>query len=243
MELRPDNFIGLFSGGAALLCLLALALYPFHRVRIAALGFRFGIAQTWRKWHLYGGLVFFALMLLHSGLRWPNDGLTDALYVCALLMALTGVIWWWMQTVIPRRIAALDVESDARETLFERIPAAHAHLLAQGEVLQAGTSAQLQNFYQTTWLPVMREINFSAGSFFQTPADDLARTVRAVKPVLPSDEHESVDELHRLYLAKQLIDANYSLQFVLKKFHLAHGPLAFILLALALVHAASVIIF
>lgn len=243
MELRPDNFIGLFIGGAALFALISLSLYPFHRVRIAALGFRFGIAQTWRKWHIYGGLAFLVLMLLHSGLRWPNDFLTGALYVCALLMTLTGVVWWWLETVLPRRLAALTAHSKDTEVLFERIPEAHAHVLTQGETLQADASEQLQNFYQTAWLPQTRWLKFSTAHFFHAPSDELARAAEAIKPVLHSEEHEAVDELHTLYLMKQRLEASYSLQLVLKRFHLAHGPLAFILLALALWHAASVLIF
>ena len=243
MELRPDNFLGLFLGGAALCALFALALYPFHRVRIAVLGFRFGIAQTWRTWHLYGGIAFFVLMLLHSGLRWPNDWLTGALYVSTLLMALTGGVWWGMQIILPRRIAALKPQYEQTEILFDRIPQVHAFALKQGEELQTDASPQLQNFHQTAWLPRVQTLKFSSAYFFHTPPDEIAAAVEAIKPLLRSAEHEAVDELHALYLMKQRLEVNYSLQLVLKKFHLVHGPVAFATLTLALVHAFSVVFF
>lgn len=237
MELRSDNFFGLLLGSCALLLLSGLAAYPVLRLKNAQWRFQFGTGKMLRTLHLYGGATFYALVLLHTGLRHPNDGLTGLLYCGVLLLLLTGGAWWWLQKIVPHRLAALNRNTGELEVLFERIPEAHAHVMERGEELQANAGQALRGFYAVTWLPLVREIKFSRDYFFTPPADGIARSVTAIKPLLRAEEWETLHELHWLYLRKQRLEASYSLQLVLKKFHLAHGPMAFVLLALALVHA------
>lgn len=237
MELKPDSILGLIFGGAALVLLVGLTLHPVLRMKNAQWRFRYGSGKFLRTLHLYGGIAFLALMWLHAGFGFPQGWITGLLFWGMLLLSLTGGVWWLLQKMIPPRLAALNRNGGEIEVLFERIPGAHALLLKRGNELQMHASPTLRNFYDATWLPLMCEIRFSREYFFALPVDELTRSADVVKTMLRAEERDIIDELHRLYLRKQYLEASYSLQLVLKKFHLAHGPMAFVLLALALVHA------
>lgn len=238
MNLHPQDALGVTLGIVAFIFLLAAIAYPLYRIKAARLGYKYGDLKTWRLWHFALGGAFVVLMLLHGGFAWPNDWLTGLVFALTWFIALGGALWWGLQTFIPRKLAKL-----REPVLFERIPEVHRHLLELGEKAQARSDAQVQRFYRENWLPAMREIKFSLTHFFHAPVDDLSRAVAATKPLLRSEEHEIVNRLHELYAVKLELEASYNLQLVLRNVHLFHGPAAFILLALALVHAWSVLVF
>lgn len=243
MNLRPDNYFGLAFGATAFCALVALMFYPLYRAHMARLAFRFGSAQTWRTWHLWLGLGFFAFMLLHSGFRWPNNWLTGLLFYASLLITLTGGAWWLAQKYLAQSLGTLAVQNAGKVVTLERMPELHEHLITQGETIGEGRNGYFAALFNDHWLPEMQRFKFSFAYILHPPKDSLSFRAQAFRHFITDEEHEKWMSLHKLYMEKIRLEASYSLQLILKKFHLVHGTLALIVLALALVHAASVLVF
>ena len=81
-QLRPSSVFSLVYGWSAVVLLLILAAFGARRRFLGvASRLRLGSAASWLRLHLYGGLLFSLLVLMHSGFRVPIGRLTLSVWL------------------------------------------------------------------------------------------------------------------------------------------------------------------
>lgn len=234
---NPYSFAGLTFGVLAAIAFAALLAYAWHRPRLAgALKFRWGSARKWRTFHLWAGLAFALLVLLHTGLRWPNDTLTMLLFWLSFLVTLCGALGWGFQAWLPRKLT----NSTRTEILFERILELHSNLQAQSAAIAESASPRLAQFYKDELAEEMRMVYFNLGHLLNIAPPIAPAKFEHALQLLRTEEHEALHELERLYLSKRELDIHFTLQTFLRKWLWLHAPAAFVLLALIIFHIFSV---
>ncbi len=86
--------------GAAIM-LFEFLLWPRKRLR----RFRWGIAKTWMKAHIWLGLLTIPLILLHSGFHWGGQ-LSTILAIVFIIVIVSGIFGLAMQQWLPRKMLA-----------------------------------------------------------------------------------------------------------------------------------------
>lgn len=236
----PYSPAGLTFGVFAAIIFAALLLYAWHRPRLAGkLKFRTGTARAWRTFHLWGGLAFALLVLLHTGFRWPDDTLTTLLFWVSALVTLTGAIGLGLQAWLPAKL----VNATKTEILFERIPELHNHLQTQSASLAEQASTRLAQFYKDELADEMRMVYFNLGYLLNISPPIAPEKFEHVRQLLKTEEHETLIELQALYASKREIDIHFTVQTLLRLWIWLHAPAAFVLLVLIVLHIFSVWVF
>ena len=140
-ELRPSGVAGPIYGIAAAVLLAGLTLYPLRRrmPRRGPLS-----AHHWLQFHVYAGAVFLIMMLLHTGLVFPQGTLNRGVWLLSWWITISGLCGVAIQKWIPRQLAsALSTEAH-----YDRIPelveAVHAKVVA---LVESGNPSFLR-FYE-----------------------------------------------------------------------------------------------
>ena len=223
-EVRPGTVFGMSYGIAAAALLVALALYGVRR---------------WLDFHLWGGVLFLLLVLMHTGFRLPNGTLMWWLWVLALWTALSGVAGRALQKWIPRVLAAgLSVEAN-----YERIPELVAEVRRRAEGLVSTCDRSVQSLYERKIAPALAAPERSAAYFLDVTGGVRSRLKELdyLVDLLPPAEKEKLAELERLYRTKLELDAHYTLQQALRVWLWVHLPPSLALLALAALHVFAVL--
>lgn len=234
------SFTGLTFGVLAAITFAALLFYAWHRPRLAgSLKFRLGNARAWRSVHLWAGLAFMLLVLLHTGLRWPNDTLTMLLFLVSAIVTLAGALGWGLQAWLPRKLA----NSTKTEILFERIPELHQYLQTQSTAIAENASTRLAQFYKDELAEEMRMVYFNLGHMLNISPPIAPAKFEHARQLLRTEEHEALENLQKIYLSKRELDIHFTVQTLLRLWIWLHAPAAFVLLALIVLHIFSVWVF
>ncbi|MCB1037385.1 MAG: hypothetical protein KDD47_26375, partial [Acidobacteria bacterium] len=129
--------------------------------------------------------------------------------------------------------------------IYERIPELVEALRQRAEGLTEGASEPLQELWRhrlrrhfarprRRWIFLVDVTGGTRGP---------ERELRFLRPLLPDEDRARADELLALAATKQELDAHFTLQRLLKGWLTLHVPVAFLLIALVLVHVASVLYF
>jgi hypothetical protein len=258
---QPRNFLATLGVSAVLLLVHAVAsrLVPWSPKRglglafgiVAALAFVFEMsyparrpaarplftARNWIQVHVYLGVVALLAALIHAGLAWPKGGFGWWLFLLSAWTTLTGLLGVWLQKWIPPALA----EGLQVEALYERIPALVDQLLGEADALMAETSDVLDRFYRTELRGRLATLAPSWGFLL----DVRGGRERALEPLrrmvgfAEAEEKAKVEDLMSIYTEKMELDAQYSLQRILRQWLWLHVPAAGLLMGLLVIHVLT----
>lgn len=196
-------------------------------------------ASIWLQLHIYIGWLVIALFLLHSSLAWPNGPLEIALWLLFVMVAGSGLLGLVLSRIIPNRLGR-----DRERIIFERIPVFRAALareveeLAMRSVTGIGSNA-IARYYVTHLLRYFHGsrnlIGHLTGSSEALPR--MCREIKSLERYLNEDGRKILDEIEWRVIAKDNLDYQYALQWLLKSWLFVHIPLTYSLLLVAVVHA------
>jgi hypothetical protein len=227
----PGRTAGLVFGIAASVLYLMDLLYPLRRKLLA---FPFGNAQTWIQLHIYGGFLAFVFVLVHAGFRWPSGTMGWLLLSLSAWATLSGLVGVWLQKWIPAALSrGLQVEA-----LFERIPELVEKQLAEADKLIAGASEILERFYTDDVRPALAGIDSSWNYLadVRSGRDRRLEPFSRITQFLAEEERPLLEDLKAVYTEKLELDAQYSLQNILRIWVAIHVPPTLILFGLMVFH-------
>lgn len=245
MALRAERSLhagAVITGYALFAMLLALGLFNVKK-RLVALPL--GTARAWMVAHLVIGAICVPLYLQHARGLWPGGYYERAIALCFYVVMLSGAGGYLLQRLLPRRLAQLEME-----VIYERIPGEIfavrervEDLVVKG-VREAGSDT-LGRYYLESLHWFFRRPRFFLSHLFGSGRS--ARWIRghvgALRRYLNEPERRVLDELEQLAFRKNLLDAHYALQSVLKLWLFVHIPAAAALIALVLWHLLVVNIY
>ena len=231
---EPGRGAGLAYGASAATLFLLDALYPLRR---KLLGFPFGSAQRWTQAHIYGGVLAFLFVVIHQGFRWPSGTMGWLLLVLSFWAAVSGLAGVWLQKWVPAMMASgLRVEA-----LLERIPELIEKLRDEAAALVKGSSEMLEHFYRDDVEPAMAGVEASWDYLVDVRSGQERRLAPFVRltPFLAEEERPRLEELKVIFTEKLELDAQYSLQRILRGWVVLHVPPSVLLFGLMLFHIGS----
>lgn len=235
--IEPGSAIGTAFGVAAAVSLVVVMLYSARRSMPAVR--RLGPSRWYLQIHLWGGGLFFVLLLLHTDGRLPTAGLTVALWVSSVWVVATGAVGLVLQRTLPTLLQTTTVEVN-----LERIPELIAELRSRAEVLLRAADARVRALYDEHMAPDMAAPR-SVTVLLQH--ERLRRTQRGatdmLRRTLSPAGVTTLDALLELQTTKHHIDMHYALQRLLRGWLYAHLPVAIVLLGLVALHVFFIMYF
>ncbi|MEZ4701013.1 MAG: hypothetical protein R2834_11825 [Rhodothermales bacterium] len=235
-RLSPGSVWGLAYGIGAAVLLVALSLYGLRRkvVRLPRL------QRVWYylQFHVYGGVLFLVLMLMHTNFHVPRGVLTWWLWALSLWLVATGLIGSALQKWVPRLIQG----GLSNEVQLQRIPELLEAIRKEGEALSTRGTERMQDLYRERIAGHLASLRPQL-AYFIDPSGFIQRQSAffdAMRRYLGGAELEQLDDLARLYRAKLELDAHYTLQRTLRVWLVFHVPVAMIVLGLVALHVATV---
>jgi Fe-S-cluster-containing dehydrogenase component/CRP-like cAMP-binding protein len=238
-EIGPGNVWGLGYGTAAAILMLGAALYGVRR-RVAGPALRRGLGSAfhWLQFHLYGGVLFALLVLMHTGFKIPDGTLYLWLWALSLWVTVSGLAGIFIQKWVPTMLSsALSVE-----VIYERIPELIQEIRKNAETLVLECSEPVKDFYRKQ---IVRSLKGPEPKpiYFVDITGGIQRRLKQfafLKRVLSSEESEKLGKLELLYKSKLEMDAHYTLQKLLRRWLYIHLPASIVLLVLVAIHLYAV---
>jgi len=234
-EVESRNVWGLSYGIAASLLLLGVILLGWRRrsMRFAS-RMKLGRSRTWLYFHVYGGILFLVLALMHSGLHLPTGNLTWGIWLLSVWTTLSGILGLVLQKWIPRALTSgLSIEVN-----HDRIPELIEQIRVRAEELAASCGHSAQRLYGRRIAPALAGPSPSLMYFIDITGGIQSRLkeLRFLRKLQTGDEWKKLNELEQLYRTKLEIDAHYTLQKALRWWLYVHVPTSLLLMACVLVH-------
>jgi hypothetical protein len=217
---------------------------------------RIGRTQTWMRAHLWLGALSLPLILLHAGFLFGH-GLTSVLMWLFTAVYVSGVVGAALQHTMPRRIT----RAVPLETIYEQIGHVREQLLHEGDTAVADASGKLQvavragaseadplgsvmrvgadetaalrEFYVAEVRPFLARP--SRGDALADPASAAARFA-ALRPLVPAALEGAIADLESLCEEERQLLRQERMHGLLHAWLIAHVPLSFALMVLAIVH-------
>ena len=231
-ELHPGSLLGLVFGIAAAVLLLLVMLYSVRRglTRVRSMGRRKGYMQL----HIWGGLLFLFLVLLHTGFRLPRGVFTWTLWGLSLWVVLSGVVGVLLQRSIPRILNS----TATFEVHLHRIPELVTELRQRAESVAGNGSPRVRDFYERELAAEMAAPQMVGMALFRGwgGRGRLTSGMDLLRRTLPDEGVASLDELQALREAKRDMDVHFTLQRILRGWLWLHLPLSILLLGLVVLH-------
>lgn len=229
----PKRGLGLALGILAALLFVFEMAYPARRPRSRPLP----RAMAWAQAHVYLGVVAFLAVLLHAGMAWPHGAMGWALLLLSAWTTATGLLGVMLQKWIPAALASgLTVEA-----LYERIPALAEGLCGEADALMEGASDTLDSFYRRELRPALGRLSPSWSFLADVRAgrERALAPIRRMEPYLAGEEKQKLGDLSGILLEKMELDAQYTLQGILRRWLVLHVPPAGLLMGLLVVHVLA----
>ncbi len=235
-DTQPGSWWGMSYGIAATALMLAAAFLGVRRRRVKNGRIR---TQQWVQFHVYGGVLFLLLILLHSGFRWPNDLLTVWLYFIAAWVVLSGLVGVFLQKWIPRSMTG----GFQFEALYERIPDLAAELQERAIEAAAPLPMSMRNFCTEYIASIFVQPRFAPAYLFDLGGGIQAqvRKLDYIRKNASLREKRSLSTLEKICRARLELDAHFTLQTVLRKWLYLHIPASLLLIILTALHVFAVI--
>ena len=239
-EVRSAGTWGISYGIAAAVLLVAvLALGARRRTMRLSSKLRLGRARSWLYFHIYGGTLFFLLVLMHSEFRFPSGWVTWWLWCLSLWTVLSGALGLALQQWIPKVLSS----GLSTEVLYERIPELVDEVRERAAKLAASSSEVIQGLYERSVEPDLAAPARRAVFFFDITGGIHSRLkeFRYLESFLSEEEREKLETLGELLKAKVEMDAHFTLQHVLRVWLYLHVPTAVLLVVFVAIHILSVL--
>jgi hypothetical protein len=233
----PKRGLGLVFGILAALFFVFEMLYPVRRPRARPLG----TAKAWLQAHVYLGAVAFIGVLAHSDFSWPHGAMGWWLLSLSAWTTGTGLLGVWLQKWVPVALSdGLRVEA-----LYERIPALVEGLRVEADALMTEASDPLERFYQGEVRNALGRPQASWSYLFDVRSgrERALEPFRRIGQFVSAEERDKVEDLMQIYTDKLELDAQYSLQGVLRRWLLLHVPPAGLLMGLLVIHVATWVLY
>lgn len=233
---RPGRLGGLLFGVLAAALFVNAALYPWRRRWNTR---PLGTARRWLQLHVYGSTLATLFVLLHIGWRWPAGLMGWLLLFLSLWTTATGLLGVWLQRTVPRVISRrLTVEA-----IYERIPELMRTLVSEADALMHGAPEALARGYAGEIRPVLEGPRTSVKWLTGTApgAQAAAGSLERLRPFATGADRERLDDLASIVQDKSDLDAQLSLQGLLRGWLVLHVPPAILLIGLLVVHVAAVV--
>lgn len=222
--------------GAAAATLLVVALGYAGRRRMPRRGP--GASYHWLQCHVYGSSLFLLLLLLHTGAQSPDGLLGWGLWGGGLWVVLTGLAGVGIQKWIPRALSS----GLSTEVHYDRIPELVDHVRGRAAALAAEADESVQAFHRSTLAPVLAAprarwiymVDITGG------IQNRMRQFDHLQQFLGEDDRRRVEDLRTLMRTKLEMDAQYTLQRVLRGWLYLHVPIAVALTMLVVFHVFAV---
>jgi hypothetical protein len=226
----PKRGVGLVFGILAASIFVFEMLYPFRRSRARPLS----TAKNWLQAHVYLGVIAFLGVLAHAGFTWPHGVMGWSLLLLSAWTTFTGLLGVWLQKWIPSALS----EGLRVEALYERIPSLVQKLLAEADTLMADASDIVERFYRSDIRNRMAAVSPSWGYVLDIRGgrERALEPFRRMSQFVDAAEKERVDDLATIYTEKMELDAQYSLQGILRRWLVFHVPPAGLLMGLLAIH-------
>lgn len=241
-ELDPSTRWGTAYGIAAAVLAFAAAAYGLRRrAARAASRWSAGRSRVWLDFHVWGGLLFALLVLMHSAFRLPSGWVTSWLWGLSMWTVASGVAGRLLQRWIPRVLAS----GLSTEVLYERIPALAEDIRKRAEAVAEGADEAVRSLY-FRGLAGDLEAPRRRWIYFVDITGGVSRRLAEfahLRPLLAPEEGARLAELEGLYRTKLEIDAHYTLQWALRWWLYAHLPASFVLLVFLLLHLHTVLFY
>jgi hypothetical protein len=233
---RPGRIGGLIFGSLAALLFVIAVLYGARRSLRAR---PFGSARRWLEVHIYGSVLAMAFVLLHIGFSLPSGVMGWLLLLLAVWTTASGLVGVWLQ----RRIPVLLAREVTHEALYDRIPELMVNLTQEADALMADASEAFARAYQSDIRPVLSQPAPALAWFTDLPARRSAALapLGAARSSLAPAEMERANDLESIVRDKSDLDAQLTLQGLLRSWLLLHVPPALVLIGLLVVHVAAVV--
>lgn len=236
---HPASSAGIGFGIAAAVLLVAVMVYSGRRAlpSVRALG----PTRPYLEVHIYGGLLFLLLVLLHTGFGLPSGALTTTLWVVSLWVVLSGLLGRGLQVWIPR---LLDAET-ALEVHVKRIPELVEEVRTRAEEAAREAGPRVELFYARELAPEMAAprsdvgVLVARGRAQRQRAADFAHLERIVEP----EAVPAVEELQQMHKTKLDLDLHNTVQRALRIWLYLHLPVGIVLLALFVLHVFFILYF
>ena len=238
-EIHPGNTWGLAYGIAAAVMLAGAGLYGLRRRAMRTVSrWKLGRARAWLDFHVYGGLLFLLLVLMHSGFRWPTGALTWWLWGLAVWTVASGLFGLALQRWIPRVLSTgLSVEVN-----YDRIPELVQEIRGKAEELVVTCDPAVARLYRRLAKSLRaprRDVRYFTD--ITGGIHDRLREFEYLGRFLSAEEKAKLDRLEQLFRSKLEIDAHYTLQQALRLWLWLHVPTSALLAALVVLHVVTVI--
>ena len=233
---RPGRLGGLAFGILAAALFVSAALYPWRRRWKTR---PWGTAQRWLRLHVYGSTLAMWFVLMHMGWQWPAGGMGWLLFGLSWWTTVTGLAGVWLQRMVPRVLSRrLSVEA-----IYERIPELVGALVAEADALMTGAPEALARAYAGEIRPVLATSRPSVAWLTGTPPGALAATgsLARLRPFAAGAERARLDDLPAIVRDKSDLDAQLSLQGLLRGWLIVHVPPALLLIGLIATHVIAVV--
>lgn len=230
---------GIGFGIAAAVALLTVMVYSVRRglAKVRKLG----RTAAYLDLHVWVGLLFLLLFLIHSDFRLPGGVLTGLLWGVSVWVVASGVVGTLLQRMTPK---ILD-DASSLEVHFDRIPELVDELRERAEKAVKDAGQPVRDFYRRE---LAGELQRPQTVLRVRPGRTVAQTFRSneydiLKRTVDEEGGRALDELQEIHRAKMDMDLHYTLQLVLRTWLLAHLPVAVLLIGLVVLHVFFVLYF
>jgi len=233
----PKRGLGLAFGVLATALFVFEMLYPVRRPRARPLR----TAKVWLQAHVYLGVIALLAVLVHCGFALPRGAMGWGLLVLSAWTVGTGLVGVWLQKWIPSALC----DGLRIEAVYERIPALIQKLVGEADKRCEGRSDVLRRFYQTEVREALATLAPSWGFLLNVRSgrDQALEPFRRIATFLEAGEREAVHDLEQIYSDKLELDAQHTLQGILRGWIIVHVPPAGLLMALIAVHVMAWVLY
>ena len=233
---RPGRIGGLMFGVVAAALYVNAGLYPWRRRWNAR---PLGTARRWLQLHVHGSTLATLFVVLHIGWRWPAGTIGWLLFGLSMWTGVTGLAGVWLQRAVPRLISRrLTVEA-----IYERIPELVLALAAEADVLMNGAPETLARAYAAEIRPALNAPRFSLKWVTGTAPDVIAAAgaIERLRPFAGGAERQRLADLAAILQDKADLDAQLSLQGLLRAWLRLHVVPGVLLIGFLIVHVVAVV--
>jgi len=225
-----------FGIGAAI-SMAAVMAYSARRSRPQVR--KLGPARTYYRVHVWGGLLFLALLILHMSFHLPRSGFGFILWAASIWVVVTGTLGWFLQWLVPKVLTP----ASSFEVNYERIPEFVNELRGRAEEVVARAEPRIQSYYSQQMASELAAPRMSAASLFAGARGRSTGGVDLLRRTLSPGDAAVLDSLCQIQNSKREVDAHYTLQRVLRGWLTIHLPVAIALVGLVVLHIFFVVYF
>jgi len=227
--------IAIISGWTLAILSLLLATYNLRK-KISSVPI--GRAWYWRKAHSFLGWLAVVVFFVHAGPLPPDGQLYLLLWLLYFLLLVSGITGLWLSLALPSHIA-----QGGERLQYERIPLLREAQSRRAEqvILAAsvgGVGQPLMEFHNLHLRPYLCQFRERYRHCVNNAkiAGLLLQELKNIGRYVDSGSRQSVAELEEIIAKKQILDRQYALQGLLKKWIYFHIALNYMSWAFIVIH-------